>query len=263
MSKINELSFSLKKESLSQLIEVLKDLSKLNDKILFKIDQKNTLIYSTVGNGNAINAFKNFIFNTNDIFKGLGEFDETIHYIVKSGKQLCNTLRIISSFDTDVTGKIFFDKIGDKTFSDRLYFKVGSKLRQNFYGGDPTSMNINIGINDIKKIANVDDADYSFDLSSDDFDKIKKLSSNDDVINIYYLNVYEKNEKYFISIGEGSWDITVSETNYSNPSSLAFPKKYFKSINMVNDKVTIYVFQNMILAVTENSNLLISIEITV
>jgi len=263
MSKINELSFSIKKESMSQLIDVLKDLSKLNDKVLLKIDKKNTLIYSTVGNGNAINAFKNFIFKTDDIFKGMGDFDETIHFIIKSGKQMCNTLRIIASFDSDVTGKIFFDSVGTTVYADRLYLKVGSKLRQNFYGGDPRSMNININISDIKKIANVENADYSFDLESDDFDKIKKLSSSEDVINIYYLNVYEKNEKFYISVGEGPWDITVAETEYNRPCSLAFPKKYFKSINLVNKTVKIHVFDNMILAVTENSNLLISVEITV
>ena len=261
--KINELSFNNKPESLNRLIDTLKDLSRLNDKVLFKIDKENTLIYSLVGNGNSVNAFKNFIFNTNDIFNEIGEFDETINYIVRSAKQMCRTLQIISSFDSDVTGNIYFDRLGDLVFSDRIYLKAGSKLRQNFYGGDPTSMNINITVDTIKQFVNIDDADFSFDLSADDFDKVKKLASSDDICNIFYLNTFDRDDKNYVSIGEGVWDITVSETDYKECISLAFPKKYFKTISISNGFAKIYVFDSSILITTDNSNLLISIEITV
>ena len=60
MAKINELSFTIKPESLTQWIEILKDLSRLNDKVLMKIDQENTLIYSLVGDNNIVNSFKKF-----------------------------------------------------------------------------------------------------------------------------------------------------------------------------------------------------------
>ena len=69
--------------------------------------------------------------------------------------------------------------------------------------------------------------------------------------------------KNYVSIGEGTWDITVAETEYKKSSSLAFPKKYFKSINMVDGSARVYVFERMILVVTENSNLIISVEVSV
>ena len=260
--KIKELSFSIKKDSLSKLIETLKDLSRLNDKVLFKIDKENTLIYTLVGTGQSVNAFKNFIFKTNDLFYGIGEFDDTINYIVKSAKLMFRTLQIISSFDIDVTGNIYFDNMGDLVFSDRIYIKAGTKLRQNFYGGDPSSMNINITIDTIKEFIDVDNANFDFDLSGDDFDKLKKLASSDDVINIFYLNTFERDGSNHVSIGEGTWDITVSETSWSTPTSLAFPKKYFKTINIVNGNAKVYVFDESLLVVSENSNLLISIEIS-
>lgn len=263
MPKVNELSFVIKKHNLSQLIEVLKDLSRLNDKVLIKIDQENTLIYSLVGDSNTVSAFKNFIFKTNDIFSGIGEFDETINYIIRSAKQMFRTLQIISSFDLDVDGNIYFDTIADTVYSDRINIKVGKKLRQNFYGGDPISMNTKITVDRIKKLADVENASFSFDLKDEDFDKIKKLSSPDEVSNIFYLNVYNNEGQNYVSIGEGPWDITVAETDYKRLSSLAFPKKYFKTINMVNGSAKIFVFDNMILAVTENSNLLVSVEVTV
>lgn len=263
MGQTKELSFNIEKKNLSQLINILKDLSKLNDKVLFKIDKKNTLIYSLVGSGKSINAFKNFVFKTDDIFSNIGEFDETINFITKSAKDMCRILQIIASFDELVTGNIYFDKINDFYFSDRLYIKAGSKLRQNFYGTDPSSMNINITIADIKKIIDLDNAEFSFDLDASDFDKIKKLSTSEDVINIFYLNTYERDGENFVSIGEGPWDITVSQIEYKKLRTLAFPKKYFKSINMVDGSAKVYVFDNCIMIVTDNSNLLISIETTI
>lgn len=263
MPKINELSFVIKKNNLSRLIEVLKDLSKLNDKILMKIDQENTLIYSLIGDGNNVSAFKNFIFKTDDLFSNIGDFDVTINYIIRSAKQMFRTLQIVSSFDMDVNATIYYDTIADGVYSDRLNIKVGSKLRHNFYGDDPSKMNTRITVESIKQIAKVENALFSFNMNEDDFDKIKKLASPDEVVNIFYLSVYNNEDKNYVSVGEGTWDITVAETEYKRPISLAFTKKYFKTINMVNGVAKIYVFDNMILVVTENSNLLISIEVTV
>jgi len=263
MPKINELSFNIKNESLTKLIDTLKDLSRLNDKVLFKIDKNNTLIYSLVGNGNSVNAFKNFIFKTDDLFNDIGEFDETINFIVKSAKMFCRTLQIISTFDITLNGIIYFDTIGDLVFSDRIYLKAGSKLRQNIYGGDPVNMNMNITIKTINKFVNVDNANFIFDLSADDFDKIKKLASSDEISNIFYLNTHKEDGVNNISIGEGVWDINVAETEFDKEIQLAFPKKYFKTISIVDGFAKIYVFDTSILITTDNSNLLISIEISI
>lgn len=264
MPKVNELSFVIKKKNLLQLIEILKDLSRLNDKVLIKIDQENTLIYSLVGGTNSVSAFKNFIFKTEEIFSNIGDFDETINYIIKSAKQMFRTLQIISSFDSDVDGSIFFDTISDAVYADRINLKVGKKLRQNFYGGDPISMNTRINIDQIKSLTRLENALFDFELKDEDFDKIKKLSSPDEVTNIFYLNVFDNGEdKYSVSVGEGPWDIVVAETDYRVASSTAFTKKYFKTINMVNGSARVYLFDAMLLVVTENSNLLISNEVTV
>ena len=163
MPKVNELSFVIKKKNLLQLIEILKDLSRLNDKVLIKIDQENTLIYSLVGGTNSVSAFKNFIFKTEEIFSNIGDFDETINYIIKSAKQMFRTLQIISSFDSDVDGSIFFDTISDAVYADRINLKVGKKLRQNFYGGDPISMNTRINIDQIKSLTRLENALFDFE----------------------------------------------------------------------------------------------------
>lgn len=263
MSKINELSFIINKNSLSQLIDVLKDLSKLNDRVLMKIDKDNVLIYSLVGDGNNVNAFKNFIFKTDELFYKIGDFDVTINYIIRSAKQMFRILQIVSTYDQDINATIYYDTISDGVYSDRINIKVGNKLRHNFYGDDPSKMNTRITVDSIKKIAKIENSLFSFDMHDDDFDKIKKLSSPDEVINIFYLSVREEDGKNYVNVGEGTWDITVAETEYKKPITLAFTKKYFKTINMVNGIAKIHVFDTMVLVITENSNLLISIEVTV
>lgn len=263
MAKTKELSFSISKDNLLKLIDTLKDLSRLDDKVLFKFDKENTLIYSLVGEGQSVNAFKSFIYKTSEIFD-IEDFDESIMFIGKSSKGMARALYIMSDFDIDTfKGKIYYDELGDTYYSDRLYFRSGNKLRQNFYGGDPMSMNTQISVDKIKQFIKLDDADFSFDLSASDFDKIKKLSTPDAEMNIFYMTTYEKEGEYFVSIGEGAWELTVSQTDYSTARTLAFPKKYFKTIGMTDGSAKIYVFDTSLMVSTPESDLLISIEITV
>lgn len=263
MAKTKELEFSISKDNLHKLIDTLKDLSRLDDKVLFKFDRENTLIYSLVGEGQSVNAFKSFVYKTSEIFD-IGDFDETIMFVGKTAKGIARHLQIMSDFDIDTfKGKIYYDELGDEFFSDRIYFRSGNKLRQSFYGDDPRAMNTQISVDKIKQFIRLDDADFSFDLQASDFDKIKKLAAPDAEMNIFYMNTFERDGENFVSIGEGSWELTVAETEYSHPRTLAFPKKYFKTIGMVDGSAKIYVFDTSLMVSTPESDLLISIEVTV
>lgn len=263
INKSKEINFSMSKKNLNKLIDTLKDLSRLDDKVLFKFDKKNTLIYSLVGEGQSINAFKNFIYKTNEIFE-IEDFDDTVIFISKNIKNMARHLQIMSDFDIDeFKGKIYYDELGDELLSDRIYFRSGNKLRQSFYGAEPRSMNTEITVEKIKQFINLDDADFSFELKAVDFDRIKKLASPDAEMEIFYMNVYERDDEHFVSIGEGAWELTVAETEYNIPRTLAFPKKYFKTIGMTDGSAKIYVFDSSLMVSTLESNLLISIEVTV
>lgn len=265
MVKTNKISFSINKDNLAKLIQTLKDLSKLDDKVLFKFDNEHILIYSLVGEGGSINAFKSFVYNTKELLT-VKDFDETIIFIGQSSKVLARNLHIMSLFDLDeYQGDIFFDELGGAFYSDRIQFKADKKLKQNVYGDDPTAMNSQITVEKIKQFIVLEDADFSFDLSAGDFDKIKKLATPDVEMNIFYMNVYENDAdgKHYISIGEGSWELTVAETEYTTCKSLAFPKKYFKTIGMTDGSARIYMFDTSLMVQTPDSELLISIEVSI
>lgn len=261
MAKTLELPFKITSENLSKIITVLKDLSIIDDKALFKFDKKNILIYSLVGIGKGINVFKSYDFKTKDLL-GIDDFDQTIDFIAKDIKSVYRNLQIMVDMNKDVTGKIYYDEIGDKFYSDRLFFKLDSKLKLNFYGGDPMSFNTNITINQINKLTNIDDSIFKFGLNSDDFNNIKKLSVTNKDADVFYLNTFEKEGKHFISIGESSWDLVLDEIDTEIIKTSSFPKKYLKSINVI-DKSIIYIFDRFLMVESDNSKLLISTEISV
>ena len=262
MAKVKELPFKISSEKIEALINTLKDLSGIDKKCIFKIDQKHTLIYSKVGEGNSINAFKSFVYDTKKLFD-IEDFTDTINFVMPDTKEMYRKLHILNSFGQDVTGKIYYDQLSDGFYSERISMKAGSKLKLNFGGDDPLSVSSKISVEIIKETMNIDNSNFNFELKSEDFQNVKKLATPDVESDIFYMNTVEKEGRYFVSIGESSWDFTLSEIDYDQTITLAFPKKYFKSITVNGDSSKIYVFSNMLMVSTEDSDMLISTEITV
>jgi len=260
---MGEIKYKITSDNLTKIIDTVRDLSVIDKKGVIRFNKKYVLIYSLIGEGDVINVFKSFVFKTEELFTNIDEFDETINFVVKDMKNLYRTLKIMADLGDNVDGKIFFDEIGKLFFSDRLYFKSTNKLKLNFYGNDPTKTNTRITLDQIKKIANVDNSSFNFNLKSEDFVNIKKLALPDDEMDIFYMNTFEKDGDYFVSIGETNWNLTLDQIDLKEERTLAFPKKYFKTINIDKENVKVYVFDTFLLVSSDNSNLIISIEITV
>lgn len=261
MAKVKELSFKISPEKVDSLISTLKDLSTIDKKVVFKIDSENTLIYSKVGEGNSVNAFKSFIYKTTDLFE-IGKFDETINFVSNDSKEMYRKLQILNSFEKETSGKFFYDMLGDSYYSERIALRASTKLKLNFTCDDPTYSNNKISVEAVKELMNTENSNFSFDLKSDDFLNIKRLASTDAESDVFYLNTIEKEGKYYVSIGESMWDLTLSEIDYEDSITISFPKKYFKSITIENNSAKIYVFDNMIMINNPSSDMLISTELS-
>lgn len=263
MSKIKKLELKITNENLTKLIGTIKDLSNIDDKIIFKFSNDNLLLYSLVGEGQTINAFKSILY-TNELFENDLGIDDTIIYIARSAKLLVKNMRTLTDFDNDVIMTLYYDTFGDSVYADRLQLKSGNKLKLNFYGGDPSTSNTMITNEHIQDFADLDNVDFSFNLSEDDFGKIKKLASPDAEMEIFYMNTKERDGQYYVSLGESQWDLELDSVDVSEEQSLAFPKKYFKSI--IIDKggsCKVLVFGTFLMISSDNSDLLISMEVTV
>lgn len=259
MSK--QIAFKITDENLERVLDTLKDLAGIDNNAMIKIDDDNTLIYSLIGEGNSINAFKSFVFKTSDIFN-ICKVDEPITFITKDLKNMHKNLKILWE-QGNVHGKIYYDDINGRMYSDRIQFNATGKLKLNFYGGDPTVMNTNVTVEQIKEIGLPENSNFNFQLNKEDFANIKKLSSADVISDVFYMNTTVENDKYSVSMSESSWEIKLADIEFDDIQTLSFPKKFFKRITILNEYVTVYVFDTFLMVSSNNSDYLISTEITV
>lgn len=246
--------FSMTLEQLQFFLNKIKDLLSIDDEILLKINNDKTLLYSIVGEKMNVNAFKSFIFDTNEIFSFDEKLENEIRFIITAGKKFESTLKNYLDYDQDIRC-IFY--MNDDTYADNLKLK-NKILKLSINGGDVRGMNTTIDIEKINKTLNKDNIDFKFELNKETFDKIKKIGAIDNENDILTLNIKDNS----LSIGENNWDIKVCEIEHED-LYITFPKKYFKSMTFTDETNEIFVFDTFLLIDNLNTNLLIALELTV
>jgi len=246
--------FSMSLTQLTFFLEKVHDLLSIDNEILLKINNNNILLYSIVGEKMNVNAFKSFIFNTNEIFTFNEPLEKEIRFIINNGSKFESTLKNYSDFNESINCEFFMN---DDTYADNFKLK-NSKLRLSVNGGDVRGMNTTIDIEKINKTLNKDNIDFKFMLDKNSYAKIKKIATIDGENDILSLNINDNN----LTIGEGSWDLKICEIEHDD-LSISFPKKYFKSISFTEDEINVYVFDTFLLIDNKNTNLLIALELSV
>ena len=248
------LKFSMSLAQMTFFLDKVHDLLSIDDEILLKINNDNILLYSIVGEKMNVNAFKSFIFKTNEIFSFANDIPKEIRFIITAGGKFESTLKNYLDYKEDIQCEFFMN---DDTYADNFKFK-NSKLKLSINGGDVRGMNTTIDIEKINKTLNKDNIDFKFALDKNSYAKIKKIASIDAENDILYLNIRDKK----LTIGEHGWDLQICEIDHDD-LSITFPKKYFKSITFSEDEINVYVFDTFILVDNLNTNLLIALELTV
>jgi hypothetical protein len=246
--------FSMTLTQLGFFLEKVHDLLSIDNEILLKINNDKILLYSIVGEKMNVNAFKSFVFNTNDVFSFDNELPNEVRFIITNGGKFETTLKNFTDYKEDIKCEFFMN---DDTYADNFKLK-NSKLKLSINGGDVRGMNTTIDIEKINKTLNKDNIDFKFLLDKNSYAKIKKLMSIDTENDILTLNIIDK----ALTIGENNWDINISEIDHED-LSITFPKKYFKSISFTEEEINIYVFDTFLLIDNLNTNLLIALELTV
>jgi len=246
--------FSMVLNQLTFFIDKIHDLLSIDDEVLLKINNDNILLYSIVGEKLNVNAFKSFIFKTNEIFSFDEPLSKEIRFIINNGSKFENTLKNYLDFNEEIECEFFMN---DDTYADNLKLK-NTKLKLSINGGDVRGMNTTIDIEKINKTLNKDNIDFKFLLDKNSYTKIKKIASIDNENDILTLNI----EKKKLTIGENSWDLKICDIEHDD-LSITFPKKYFKSITFTEDEINVYVFDTFLLIDNKNTNLLIALELTI
>ena len=246
--------FSMTQNQLTFFLEKIHDLMSIDNEILLKINNDNILLYSIVGEKMNVNAFKSFIFKTNEIFSFNEELPKEIRFIIINASKFETILKNYTDYREDISCEFFMN---DDTYADNFKLK-NSKLRLSVPGGDIRGMNTTIDIEKINKTLNKDNIDFKFSLDKISYAKIKKIGTVDNENDILTLNIIDKE----LTIGEGNWNLGICEVDHDD-LSITFPKKYFKSITFTEDEIDVYVFDTFILVDNQNTNLLIALELTV
>lgn len=249
----NKIKFQIKPDKISDFIETLEDLTKIEDTIKLKIDSDNILMYSILG-GNVMLAFKNYLINTSEYFVR-PEIDFTLDVIIVNAKKFVKNLNFLMSSDKVTVEFSYKESPDDDDIKHaRSIQVVGGKLKVNWLAGEHYQLR-DINKTSLKTNLNIKNRKWSFKISQSDFSDVKKLSNiNSDRI----INITIDSGKVLFS-EKAAWELEIDSVEEERNSNLMLNKKFLGCISE-NKDVVFSIFENFMLVQEENSNLMLSFE---
>jgi hypothetical protein len=250
MSDIKEFSFEFNRKNLDDVINIIKDLSKIDPMIKMKMDDEHVLFYTKAGKDNVIHALKSFMLPVQDFI--IADDYLTIDFIIINGPNFIKNLDILNR-EKAINGKLTF-KEKDKVAS--TFYISNEKIKVNFITGDYRMIK-DITKGDIENKMDPANANFEFIISGDDFAEVKKLTA---------LN---KSETISLRVKKGKleffdgrkWSLHVCDLPTVDDETWSFNNKYLKSINPA-DQITIHMFDQFLLFKEDNVALMIGLELS-
>jgi len=254
MSKNETIKFEITQSNIKTLLDKIKDLTRIDKRLVFKFEKDNLILFSFVGDTfKNIYAFKSYVIKNEDLIDIVTEIENPIVFITKDGKKLWHYLNNFSDYN-GIKCEIMYN---EEFFAN--YLKINSEqLEVRIISGDPITVGKEINLDDINKLMNIDDSLFRFKLSSQEFDKIKKMTTIDVKENDIIQIIIESNILY---IGESKWKIKICDIEHEN-ETFTFPKRYFNTIN-TSTFIDVFVFETFILTKFDDYNLLIVLETSI
>lgn len=246
---IKEIKFSFNRDNYETILDCLKDLAKINTMIKIKFDKNHVLFYARAGTDNAISAFKSFLYPIAD-FIIMDEYF-VMDFIILNGLNFVKNLELFVKGDDEIQGKLLY-KEKDKVAS--MFYLSNGKLNFNFVTGDYTQIK-DITKEQVEQKMDPSLANFSFTMTDDQFNQIKKLvslnKSEDISIRI------KKNKLEFF---DKRWTLKICDID--QPDEIwSFGNKYLKSIEATNE-IVINMFDQFLLIKDNNISLMIGLELS-
>ena len=260
MAKNETIKFEITQSNLKTLLDKIKDLTRIDKRLVFKFEKDNLILFSFVGDTfKNIYAFKSYVIKNDDLIDIVTEIENPIVFITKDGKKLWHYINNFSNYD-GIKCEIMYN---EEFFAN--YLKINSspdpeKYEVRIISGDPITVGKEINLDDINKLMNVDSSLYNLKLTSQEFDIIKKSTTIDVKENDIIQIIIESNKLY---IGEfpGRWRTKICDIEHVN-EIFTFPKRYFNTIN-TSTCIDVFVFETFILTKFDDYNLLIVLETSI
>lgn len=250
MSDIKEFSFEFNRQNLESVIDIIKDLSKIDPLIKMKLDKEHVLFYTKAGKDNSIHALKSFMLPIEDFI--IADEFITIDFIIINGPNFIKNLDVLNK-ERPIYGKMTF-KEKEKVAS--VFYISNEKIKVNFITGDYRQIK-DLTKGDIENKMDPDNANFNFTLSGEDFSEVKKLTA---------LN---KSETISIRVKQGKleffdgrkWSINICDLPTVDDETWSFNNKYLKSITP-SSQITIHMFDQFLLFKEDNVALMIGLELS-
>lgn len=232
-------------------LEKIEDLCKISDTIKIKIDNDDIFMYSMMGE-NVILSFKSYILPIAEYIE-MDPMENIFNVVIPNSKKFAKSLSFISTSDK-IKCNIDY-KEDDGTYNSRFIQIKSGKLKISSGCAEQNE------IRDLTKeslLQNLDTKNqkWSFVVSKEDFQDIKKLSSinsNGKIINI------DTSAGEVIMSEPSSWEMKVGNSNEEN-KHLLINKSCLSNINDSGDQINFYVFGSFLMVRDSNSHLMISFE---
>ncbi len=221
MSKADKIEFIINNTTIQALISKIADITKMSDNIRIKIDPENILVYGMVGEA-AILAFKSHLLSTKLFLDTKAEFNYCLDFILVGAKKFTKNLNFFEYKEKTKLIIQFKDNPDSENIKIvRAITIQDADLKINTIGDQPNRIrDINKEI--LSQKFNTKLSNWSFDLSSTAFDRIKKLSGNSDE-KIITASVRD-NE---VTFSEGAkWSLVVGKTEMSEFAEINFDNSY-------------------------------------
>jgi hypothetical protein len=256
MSK--KLSINLNKSNFPDFISKIQDLSNINDVVKLKIESDKVLMYSMKANEAAVLALKSYILPSSNYFDNFEE-EQTFDFIIVNAPRFIKSLKffdIDKQIKMDIIYKNHHDN-GDVMQIRSAQFSNGKLKISIVAGEDDKIRDLNTDL--IETRTDIDNANFNFQISKQDFNDVKKLCAIDSEDKILNIEI----EKGKITANEpAKWELQLGEIDDSIDSKIVFNKKYLSNINADPAFIDLYMFDTFILVKDDISNLMLSFEQT-
>jgi hypothetical protein len=256
MSK--KLSINLNKRYFPDFITKIKDLSNINPVVKIKIDTDKILMYSMKANDTAVLALKSYILPLSNFFDNFSE-EGIFDFIIVNAPKLIKSLKFFD-MDTQVKMDIIYKPHheNEDVMQIRSAQFTNGKLKINSIGGEDSLIR-DLNSDLIEARTDIDNSNYSFQISKRDFNDVKKLCAIDSEEKILSIDIEEGK---VIASETSKWELQLGEIDSSINQKIVFNKKYLSNINDNPDIINFYMFETFILVKDEISNLMLSFEQT-
>ena len=256
MSK--KLSINLNKSNFPDFISKIQDLSNINDVVKLKIESDKVLMYSMKANEAAVLALKSYILPSSNYFDNFEE-EQTFDFIIVNAPRFIKSLKFFD-IDKQIKMDIIYKKHHDNVDVMQIrsaQFSNGKLKISIVAGEDDKIRDLNTDL--IENRTDIDNANFNFQISKQDFNDVKKLCAIDSEDKILNIEI----EKGKITANEpAKWELQLGEIDDSIDSKIVFNKKYLSNINADPAFIDLYMFDTFILVKDDISNLMLSFEQT-